>query len=146
MSGYRFLLGDEFFIFEDFGKILHHDSISLAGWMDAIILIETYLECDSIEEEVHIDEIIFSGELGEHGFVLLPICTPEIEWCFHTCEEYWDIFGLEFFYDGSDIGLDIGDGLTLEGIVSTDTEDSKTRSLSLEEPIHTREESSARIA
>lgn len=149
------LLPYQFLPLQNLHEIFHHDSISLFRWMDAIILVILCLQCDSLEEEVHIVEVILFCEFREDGFIAFSIFTSEIEWCLHPREEDGYIFSLEFFYDGSDIGLYLGRVFSLEGIIGTDTEDDESQppctplirgAKTLKYPIKTREESCGRIS
>jgi hypothetical protein len=104
--------------------------------MDTIILIEIGLQRYTFEEKWHIDEIILFSKTGKYCFVFFTVFTSEIEWSSHPSKEYGNIFGLEFFYDGTDIFLDLGWVFSLEGIIATDTENRECGSVSLEEPVH----------
>jgi len=55
--------------------------------MDTIILVVLSLQRNSLEEEVHIDEIVFLSEFRKYSFIAFSVFTSEIEWCLHPREE-----------------------------------------------------------
>jgi hypothetical protein len=77
--------------------------------MYTIVLIQTSLQGDSFEEKWHIGNLVLFRKSWKYGFIGTTVFSAKVEWCFHTCEEDWDIFGLESFDNCPYIFLDIFD-------------------------------------
>lgn len=114
--------------------------------MDTVILVEGSLQCDSLEKKRHKRKLIFFCNTRKYSFIRRPVVSPEIERSTHPSKEDRDIFRLYFLDDRAEIGLDITDRLSLESVVGTDTKDHERWSISLENPVKTREESCSRIS